>query len=122
MCGLLRAKGFPWIPPVGCISVLVPSFDHEFAMTFQGDGSVRGKNGAGFEITFVFNESLCLNKQTSQRNSCSARTAHHPSWHMVRQVSVCLSFKQILTRFSKCSPQMMGQITFKFNFKFPKLS
>ena len=36
LCGLLRAKGFPWISPVGHILVLVPSFDREFAMTFQG--------------------------------------------------------------------------------------
>ena len=32
---------------------------------------------------------------------------------------MCLSFKQILARFSNCSPQMTGQITFKFDFKFP---
>ena len=35
MCGLLFAKGFPWISPVGHILVLVPSFDHEFVMTFH---------------------------------------------------------------------------------------
>ena len=34
-------------------------------MTFQGHGSVRGKNGARFEINFIFNEGLCLNKWTS---------------------------------------------------------
>ena len=62
MCSLLRAEGFTWIPPVGHILVLVPRFDREFVMTFQGHGSVRGKNGARFEINFVFNEGLCLNK------------------------------------------------------------
>ena len=49
--------------------------------------------------------------------SCSGRTAHHPSWHTARQVSVCLSFKRILAKFFKCSPQMMGQIAFKLDFK-----
>ena len=48
--------------PVGHILVLVPWFDHGFVMTFQGHGSVSGKNGARFEINFVFNEGLCLNK------------------------------------------------------------
>ena len=62
MCGLLRAKGFPWISPVGHILVLVPSFDNEFLMTFQGNGSIGGKNGARFLMNFVFNEGLCLNK------------------------------------------------------------
>ena len=58
MCGLLRAKGFPWISPVGYILVLVPRFDRGFNMTFQGHGSVRGKNGARFQMNFV----LCRNK------------------------------------------------------------
>ena len=89
MCSLLRAKGSAWIPPDGHILVLVPRFDREFVMTFQG----RGRNGARFVIKFLFNEGLCLNKLTFPRNNCSERTAHHPSWHMVRQVSVCLSFK-----------------------------
>ena len=38
------------------------SFDREFVMTFHGNGSIGGKNGARFEMNFVFNESLCLNK------------------------------------------------------------
>ena len=80
--------------------------------------SVRGKNGARFENNFVFNGGLCLNKRTSPRNSSSGRTAYHPSWYLMRQVSVSLRFKQILARFSKCSPQMTDQITFKFDFKF----
>ena len=62
MCSLLRAKGFTWIPSVGYIFVLVPRFDREFVMTFQGHSSIRGKNGARFEINLVFNEGLCLNK------------------------------------------------------------
>ena len=62
MCGLLRAKGFPWIFPVGHILVLAPRFDREFVMAFQGNGSVGGKNGIRFEMNFVFNEGLCLNK------------------------------------------------------------
>ena len=62
MCGLLLAKGFPCIPPVGHILVLVPSFDREFVMTFHGYGSIGGKNGARFKMNFVFNEGLCLNK------------------------------------------------------------
>ena len=44
----------------------------------------RGKNGARFKFDFVFNEGMCLNKGTSPRMSCLGRTAHHPSWHMVR--------------------------------------
>ena len=55
MCSLLWAKGFTWFPTVGHILVLVTSFDREFVMTFQGHGSIRGKNGARFEINFVFN-------------------------------------------------------------------
>ena len=35
MCGLLRAKGFPWISPAGHILVLVPRSDREFVPTFQ---------------------------------------------------------------------------------------
>ena len=62
VCGLLRAKGFPWISPAGHILVLVPRFDREFVPTFQGHGSVGGKNGTRFEMNFVFNEGLCLNK------------------------------------------------------------
>ena len=87
MCSLLRANGLAWIPPDGRILVLVPRFDREFVMTFQGHGSVRGRNGARFDINFLFNEDLCLNKLTFPRNSCSERTAHHPSWHMERHVS-----------------------------------
>ena len=121
MCSLLRAKGFLCIPPVGYILELVSRFDCEFVMTFQGHGSVRSKNCTQFEINSVFNEGPCLKKCTSRRMSCSGRTAHHPSWHMVRQASVCLSFKQIVARFSKCFPQMTGQIAFKFHFKFSNL-
>ena len=62
MCSLLRAKGLTWIPPVGHILVLVAWFDRDFVMAFQGHGSVSGKNGVRFEIKFVFNEGLCLNK------------------------------------------------------------
>ena len=62
VCGLLRAKGFPWISPAGHILMLVPRFDREFVPTFQGHGSVGGKNGTRFEMNFVFNEGLCLNK------------------------------------------------------------
>ena len=43
MCGLLRAKGFPWISPAGHILVLVPRFEREFVPTFQRHGSVGGK-------------------------------------------------------------------------------
>ena len=53
MCSLLRAKGFTWIPPVGHILVLAPRFDREFVMTFQGHGSIRGKNGTRFEMNFA---------------------------------------------------------------------
>ena len=56
VCGLLRAKGFPRISPAGHILVLVPRFDREFVPTFQGHGSVGGKNGTRFEMNFVFNE------------------------------------------------------------------
>ena len=62
MCGLLGAKGFSWISPAGHILVLVPRFDREFVPTFQRHGSVGGKNGTRFEMNFVFNEGLCLNK------------------------------------------------------------
>ena len=60
--GLFRAKGFPWISPAGHILVLVPRFDREVVPSFQGHGSVGGKNSTRFEINFVFNEGLCLNK------------------------------------------------------------
>ena len=116
MCGLLRAKGVPWISPAGHILVLVPRFDREFVPTFQRHGSVGGKNGTQFEMNFVFNEGLCLHKSTSPKIICPERTAHHPFCHMERQLSECLSFKQILARFLKCSPQMTGQILFKFDF------
>ena len=43
MCGLLCAKGFPWISPLGHILVLVPSFDREFVMAFHGHGSIGDK-------------------------------------------------------------------------------
>ena len=43
VCGLLLAKGFPWISPVGHILVLVPSFDRDFVMTFHGHGSIGDK-------------------------------------------------------------------------------
>ena len=36
MCGLLRAKGFPWTSPAGHILVLVPRFDREFETTVPG--------------------------------------------------------------------------------------
>ena len=52
MCSLFRAKGFTWIPPVGHILLLVPWFDREFVMTFQGQGSVRGKDDARFQHCF----------------------------------------------------------------------
>ena len=56
VCGLLRAKGFPWtsrrISPAGHILVLVTRFDREFVPTFQGHGSVGGKNGTRFEMNF----------------------------------------------------------------------
>ena len=57
MCSLLRAKGFTWIPPDGQILVLVPRFDREVVITFQGHGSVRGKNGARLKINFCFQRS-----------------------------------------------------------------
>ena len=50
------------ISPAGHILVLVPRFDREFVPTFQRHGSVGGKNGTQFEMNFVFNEGLCLNK------------------------------------------------------------
>ena len=62
MCILLRAKGFRWISPVGHILVLVPRFDREFVTTFQGHDLVGNKNGTRFEMNFVFNEGLCVNK------------------------------------------------------------
>ena len=45
----------------------------------------------------------------SKNVSCLGRTVHNPSWYMVKQVSVCLSFKQIFPRFSKSSLGMMDQ-------------
>ena len=60
MCGLLHAKGFLWISPVGHILVLMPRFDRGFVTTFQGHSLVRGKNGAQLEMNFVFNEGLYL--------------------------------------------------------------
>ena len=48
--------------PGWAILVLVPRFDREFVPTFQGHGLVGGKNGTRFEMNFVFNEGLCLNK------------------------------------------------------------
>ena len=63
VCFFLRAKGFPWISPVGHILELVLGFDREFVtIPFQGYGSVGGKNRTRFEVKFVFNEGLCLNK------------------------------------------------------------
>ena len=53
---------FPVDLPCCHILVLVPSFDREFVMTFHGHGSIGGKSGARFEMNFVFNEGLCLNK------------------------------------------------------------
>ena len=85
-------------PPVQQILVLVPRFDREFVMTFQR----HGKNGGSFEFKFVYNE-------TTENELLL------PFWHMVREVSVILSFKRILARFSNCSPQMTGQITFKLD-------
>ena len=102
VCSLLRAKGFKYVG--SCLGLTV-----RLSWQFQRHGSVDGKNGARFEINFVFSEGLCLNKWTSPKISCSERTAHHPSWHMVRHIGVCLSFQQILARFLKCSPQMTGQ-------------
>ena len=61
MCGFLRAKGFHWFSPVGHIKFLVLAsikFDCAFVMTFQGHSLVHGKNGARFEINFVFNKGL----------------------------------------------------------------
>ena len=36
------------------------------------------------------------------------QAAHHPFWHTVGLVSVCLSFQQVVARFSKCTPQNDG--------------
>ena len=58
----LRAKGFPWISPVGHILAPEPRFDREFVTTFQGHGSVSGKSGMRFEMNFVFSEGQCLSK------------------------------------------------------------
>ena len=63
MCGFLRAKGFPWISPVGHILLFMLRFDREFVtIPFQGYGSVGGKNRTRFEVNFVFKEGLCVNK------------------------------------------------------------
>ena len=65
MCSSFASQRFHMDSPVGHILVLVPRFDREFVMTFQGHVghvSVRGKNGVRCEINFVFNEGLCLNK------------------------------------------------------------
>ena len=40
----------------------LPRFDREFVPSFQGHGLVGGKNGTQFEMNFVFNEGLCVNK------------------------------------------------------------
>ena len=37
MCGLLRAKCFPWISLAGHILVLVPRFDHELMFQHSRD-------------------------------------------------------------------------------------
>ena len=52
----LTWEGCVQSPPVRQILVLMPGFDREFAMTFQGPRLVRGEN----EFNFVFNEGLCL--------------------------------------------------------------
>ena len=60
MCGLLRANGFPWISPVEHVLVLVPRFDREFVTTFQGHGSVGGKNGTRFEMNQLSSTKACV--------------------------------------------------------------
>ena len=74
----VASQNFHVISPVGQILVIVHRFDREVVMTFQQ-----------FEFNFVFNEGLCLNKWTSPRMSCLEWNANYPSWHNVRQVSVC---------------------------------
>ena len=92
----------------------MPRFDSEFVMTFQWHGLLRQK-WCRFEFNFVFNEGLCLNKWTSPKMSCSGRTTHHPSCYIVRQVNVCLSFEQILVRFSKCLLKWWIKLVFKIS-------
>lgn len=53
------------------------------------------------DSTLFCSEGQCLSKLTSPRLSCSGRTANHPSWYLIRQVNVCLSFQLILERLSK---------------------
>ena len=73
---MLGAKGFPWISPVGHILVLVPRFDREFVTTFQGHGSVGGKNGTRSVMNFVFNEGLCVSINEFLRKSAAQEGPH----------------------------------------------
>ena len=70
MCGLLRAKAFTSIPPVGNILVRVSWSDGEFVMSFQRHGLSAAKMVPDLNSTLF-----------TTRKSCSARIAHHPSWH-----------------------------------------
>ena len=75
----------PCNPPIGQILVLVPRFDRELS-----------KHSSAAKMAPGLNSSLFSTK------ACITNNEHnYPSWHMVSQVSVCLSFKRILVRFSK---------------------
>ena len=93
---------------------------HENKLWHTGKPAANNK-GPDLNSTLFYNESLCLDKWPSPWMSCSGRTANHPSWNMVRQVSVYLSFKRILARFPKCSLQMTDRDSFKFDFNFSNL-
>ena len=57
MCGLLRAKAFTSIPPVGNILVRVPWSDGEFVMTFQRHGLSAAK------MVPDLNSTVCLQRE-----------------------------------------------------------
>ena len=108
LCG--PTKDFTWITPVRQILVLVPRFDREFVTTFQRHDLSAAKMAPDLNST-LFSTKACVSTNELLREwvaqEGSRRTAHHLSWNMVRHVSVCLSFEQILARFSKSSHQIM---------------
>ena len=58
MCSLLRAKCLTWIPPIGNILVLVPMFDREFVMTFQGHARFMAKMAPNLKSS-LFSTKAC---------------------------------------------------------------
>ena len=105
---------YPWIPPVGQILLLVPRFDREFVMTFQRHSLVGGKMAPDLKLT-LFSTKACVSIKELLRKWAAQEGPHI----ILFAVWWGRCFKQILARFTKCSSQMTGQISLKFDLKFP---